>query len=791
MNYQNIVSGLVFLLFVFSGCTNTGKIQINKTDQEISASVSEKDDNSSARYEQVSQALASEKGCLSCHEGIEDINEAMMPYLIGYGGGKKGTSCAVCHEGNPAATTKNGAHKGLLPDPGNMWVVSKGKGCGKCHSQKHALTSIMAQPLPEPVGGALMESISFATDPSGKTGSNHVYRLQRALVSLEYGKVSHTLSSNGIVPKNEYTFCNFDMDDPDGAVPDAGTEKYKAWIRKAIESGYIQRKSFARGLPDFKEALKLWNDPEKAAFADYYRKECGRCHVWMEGRRERGDIRGGGCTSCHVLYTNDGYYEGSDTTIPKNKKYHPYKHEITTKIPASQCAHCHTRGKRIGTTFAGIFEYDYKSNHKATPLNEKGEYQEPLYTKDYLHIRGDIHFEKGVECIDCHTSIDVHGDGNIYPTTLYQVEIQCYDCHGTPDKYPWELPVGYGTPVILDGGRGVYETDKKEYLLTSRGNPRRNLVKEGDGVTLISFYSGKEHAVPLLKTINAQNTWKTKAGMVAMSTVSQHIEKLECYACHSLWAPQCYGCHIKHDRRGNDTDWLLSAKNHDPMTGQQRLMVSSGKNEENRSFMRWEEPMLGVNLKGKVSPVVPGCQVVFTYVDEEGKVRVYNKINKTMDGFNAPTLAPLQPHSNTVPARTCESCHVNPKAIGYGTANSRSQKALQQDEPVFVNMGKGFFGDIPGSQSSRWQIPAIPLFPYTFDQLITRSGNQVQNMPRIQDRPLNTNERDKTEREGICIACHKNYNTPLWTEIKEKYGSALTPEDHDRIVESALKAMVK
>jgi hypothetical protein len=106
-------------------------------------------------------------------------------------------------------------------------------------------------------------------------------------------------------------------------------------------------------------------------------------------------------------------------------------------------------------------------------------------------------------------------------------------------------------------------------------------------------------------------------------------------------------------------------------------------------------------------------------------------------------------------------------------------------------MGKGFLGDIPGSQSSRWQIPAIPLFPYTFDQLITRSGNQVQNMPRIQDRPLNTNERDKVEREGICIACHKNYNTPLWTEIKEKYGSALTPEDHDRIVESALKAMVK
>jgi hypothetical protein len=64
-------------------------------------------------------------------------------------------------------------------------------------------------------------------------------------------------------------------------------------------------------------------------------------------------------------------------------------------------------------------------------------------------------------------------------------------------------------------------------------------------------------------------------------------------------------------------------------------------------------------------------------------------------------------------------------------------------------------------------------------------------MPRIQDRPLNANERNKAERGGICIACHKNYNTPLWTEIKRKYGNVLTPEDHDRIVESALKSMVK
>ncbi len=46
-------------------------------------------------------------------------------------------------------------------------------------------------------------------------------------------------------------------------------------------------------------------------------------------------------------------------------------------------------------------------------------------------------------CQDCHTTIEMHGDGNIFGTTLAQVEIECTDCHGAPDRYPWELPLGF------------------------------------------------------------------------------------------------------------------------------------------------------------------------------------------------------------------------------------------------------------------------------------------------------------------------------------------------------------
>ena len=34
--------------------------------------------------------------------------------------------------------------------------------------------------------------------------------------------------------------------------------------------------------------------------------------------------------------------------------------------------------------------------------------------------------------------------------TLAQVEIECSDCHGTPKRYPWELPLGVGEEHVAN-----------------------------------------------------------------------------------------------------------------------------------------------------------------------------------------------------------------------------------------------------------------------------------------------------------------------------------------------------
>jgi len=738
-------------------------------------------------------------GCLVCHKGIEKIVDgAMYDALISFSEKEEyGYTCPICHEGNPNSKDKQEAHKGMYQNPGNMWVVSKGKGCGKCHSKENALSTLMKKPLPKPVGGSYMSVESDVSDPSGATGKNHVYRMQRALMALETGKANKTLSSNGVIKKGTFPYANFDMDDPDGEIPCVGSDAYKEWIKKAIDSGFIKRLKGTKEIPAYDKGVKIFKSPSKAAYADMHRKQCARCHVWGEGRGKRGEHRAGGCAACHVIYNNDGVYEGGDPLI-SGKGVHMIKHRITLNIPSQQCAHCHTRGKRIGTTYTGLFEYDYKGDGAAPPWDKKGNPQKKLFTKEYLNVRKDIHLERGMHCVDCHTSIDVHGDGNIYPVTFFQVEIGCTDCHGTPLRYPWELPVGFGTKVLLDGKRGTFKKAGVEYMITTRGNARANWIKEGDSAYLLAKISGKKMKIPLLKSITMKDSFKTPQGKTAMALIPQHIEKMECYTCHSIWAPQCFGCHIKYDMRKKGTDWVLTSKNRDKQTGKQKIIKTKGNIAlENRGFMRWESPILGINYKGKVTPLIPGCEVVWTFIDENGKVIENNKIATTSDGYPAPTLAPLQPHANSAVARTCEDCHTNPKTIGYGYAKSRSAEILEGDKPVFTNMAEGKLGDIPNSKTAKPQIPKVPDFPYSWDQLVTRSGKQVQNMPLLRDRPMNKKERDKTEREGTCIACHKYYSSPIWEKIRKKMkataksdGKALTPEAHDEVMEEILKAFV-
>lgn len=82
------------------------------------------------------------------------------------------------------------------------------------------------------------------------------------------------------------------------------------------------------------------------------------------------------------------------------------------------------------------------------PFNDDGTLQQPNATYLYKHIKEDVHYKAGMLCQDCHTSPDMHGNGNICTVALGEIEIECSDCHGMPKKYPWDLALGFGDELI-------------------------------------------------------------------------------------------------------------------------------------------------------------------------------------------------------------------------------------------------------------------------------------------------------------------------------------------------------
>jgi Cytochrome c554 and c-prime len=771
----------------------------------------------------INNAVAAEKGCLACHNGIENIRDpnSIMMQLITTLSASNGDSsgCVMCHGGDPGATLADAAHNGspksltdfggpktFYPDPGAMDINKFTCGQSACHK-------------------------------------GYEERLEKSLMNTEAGKIQGNLHTWGIPEVQNYKvpWGNYDVKDSDGQVPSVGTEAYKAYMKDMIAAHQEQFPTELTQLPN-PSVEEIEKDPKLAGIT-YQRQECQRCHVTVKGREKRGDYRGQGCSSCHIPYGNEGIYEGNDPTIDKKEHGHMLSHQIqaTRKskvtigdvtysgIPVETCNSCHNRGKRIGVTYQGLMEFPYGS-----PFNVNGEKQPKLHTKQYLFISDDLHHQiksrpenpkGGLLCQDCHTTIDMHGDGNIPGTTLAQVEVECEDCHGTPRQFPWELPLGHGEEFaksIGDKPRGLSDTllqetatfatnyDKKEgYLLTARGNPFGNVVKDGKKVIMHSA-TGNDFQVPLLKQLAIDDTWSNPMAMVAMDRVEKHAESLECYACHASWVPQCYGCHVDvdygNDKDGNpkqNTDWVASGsvRNPDGSTAESELgkkgIQTPGKITETRAYLRWEEPILGINGEGRVTPLMPGCQIVFTVRARDGTTVALDQIALSHDEQQelgqertplALDMAPVQPHSAQRKARTCESCHNNPKALGYGISGGVFQLRYVEDiveDLIDQKTGKV----IPGNYQV--QIPKIEALDFDWSTII-KDGQQVQTVGTHWplSRALPKEMRDAMDRTGLCMGCHREMtNAELWSKVSEP--GRLTDEQHIELMNKMLKAYSK
>ncbi|UJF25219.1 hypothetical protein L0B52_03455 [Suttonella sp. R2A3] len=628
---------------------------------------------------------APSEGCLTCHQGIEPIRDhdsLMMQQIYAMSNGMGDPNgCVVCHGGTPEETedadlAHSGTPKGsplenFTPVPASFAVMDKT--CGMCHYQQ-------------------------------------TQSIRKSIMSNESGKIKVITYGWG-VNNDDYLhrYGNQDMQDSDGPTPIYGSPEYKAYVTEIVAQHADRIPSELKKIPQA-DMSSLEEFPEQAAYS--FLRNCNACHLPGKGKPKKGHYRGLGCAGCHIPYGLEGQYEGNDPSIDPEAKGKMLVHSMqgTEKskvqvhdteysgIQIATCNACHSSGRRVSLSFQGLFAADRTTTY--APFDAEGNMQGPSSTYLYKHLRADVHFDAGMICQDCHTSPDLHGNGNIGTVALANVEPECQDCHGTPTDYPWDLPLGVGDELIdraklsedsavlslLDEPRGLAENsmtitqtyattyDKKDgYLISSRGNAFGNVVKDGDKVILHSA-TGKTLEVPILKDIEDNNLWQNPEGRLAMVGAPKHLETMECYACHATWAPSYLGYTYKLDySEGNEmVDWVESSAKINPDgttsdTDGESMVMQKGAPSGDYSHARWEEPVLGINGEGRVTPLVGVIQTTGTVVDEEGKVVLLNNVAKREeDGMLTIDMQPLNPHTTTRQARGCSDCHLNEKTMGYG-----------------------------------------------------------------------------------------------------------------------------
>jgi hypothetical protein len=606
----------------------------------------------------------------------------------------------------------------------------------------------------------------------------------------EQGKIQGTLWGFGGMNGYKHDIGNYKTTNPQDPHKRLGTDAYRKYMEKlsAMEPQVFPKE--IKELPPAPTALEVEKDPKLAAYT-YLRQECLRCHTGSKGRNEHGDFRGIGCGSCHIPYSNSGRYEGGDLTIDRNLSGKMLVHSIQSSrkvkvtvnghhysgVPVETCTSCHNRGKRIGVSYQGLMESEYDGGYY-----DNSENQPKLHSKKYLHLKSDIHMQKGMLCQDCHTSADLHGDGFVSGTTLAPVEVECQDCHGTTTKYPWELPLGYSDEFGKDLSKtpargvtfslaaylkkGIVYPPKEGYLISARGNPLKNVVKNGKSVT-VHLASGKDIELQPLKTLRTEKKLSQKA-IVAMEQIAAHNDKLECYTCHATWAPQCYGCHIKIDysKDAKNVDWLKAAHDKDihGRTGDMKKSLKEylidGKVTETRSYLRWENPPLANNGEGRVSPTIPGCQTTVTVIGKEGNALLQNHIFKIpnvegagKEGQNAIDMSPVQPHTVTKEARTCESCHTDAKAIGYGIDGGKNTPNPETSYTVDLMSAEGEIL----SKHAHVQTTGIENLKNDWSRFIDENGTQLQTVDHHWSLggPLTKEQREVLDRHDVCLSCHQ------------------------------------
>ena len=293
--------------------------------------------------------------------------------------------------------------------------------------------------------------------------------------------------------------------------------------------------------------------------------------------------------------------------------------KLTKKISDARCFGCHSRSGRISLNYAGLAEID---------TSHPGDDSQKARLPDgrlVLIRESDVHHQAGMACIDCHSGNQLMGTGS--PHT--QTDIDCIDCHQAMNK------------------------------ISRPGMPDH--IKQSEGTrTLVSRVNGNRIPIPTYQA--------------ASHPLGEEHARLSCDACHTQWAPLCYGCHVEYDPSGQQYDYVEKS-------------VTEGRWREKRWLTESALPPLGVDAENRIRPFVPGMILTLDHPDLEQPL--FRRL-----------FSPLAPHT-IGKARSCQSCHCEPQALGLGAG----QLSKSGDGWVFAADAPPRMDGIAEDAWQRWDQP--------------------------------------------------------------------------------------
>ena len=665
-------------------------------DIEVTATLKNYPDVSVSGYRQLYR-----ERCITCHDGIEEVS----------GSHPKNFGCTVCHGGDGNSVEKEIAHATLIYDPdagtgkrnpSSLKVVEKSCGQLYCHSGH-------SQP-----------------------DRNHIQRVKKSMMATLAGMISGLRYQWSAQSQPTAKYGTSPVKDEDGHIPaDQG-----ALAR--LEALPLSSPRDGREKPSLTGIAKATRVSRHIADRTL-REKCFQCH--LDSKPQPGEFRSQGCAACHFTYSRDGLYKGEDPTVWPTEKGHPAFHKMTALTPTSLCSQCH---KATGA----IREDRDPPSPDTLALPGAGQ------------VRQDVHFDRGFDCIDCHTQFDIMGDGNLYSKQHQAVEIRCETCHGDGDSLPsYDIVTDPNDRVIRlsQHYNGWTNSVNDRMILSIRKRKLTNVKIQKKLVVTYGKKSGNKFITPIIR--------KDRKAHV----IPAHKEKLECSACHSQWVPECKGCHSLLLRANTGSSPAGDPKKSWKLPAASRKAVT---------------PALMIGPRGKVVPMLPQPDRTLTLLDEQGKPiaaftqngdvrgRYRDWTFTNPHGYSGSNLAfAMSPHSVGKKVRSCASCHLSPETLGLGQGEIRlgenSSGKNDQVEPIVrSDIVKNKSGFAPGAK-------------------VNIRGARLAGISQKGARLFNQREITRILRVGNCIPCHDQYNDRIYRNMKKSYAFEKTPA-HRKLTDNLL-----